>query len=599
MLTIRRIFDAVTEPNRQALDEVNKILRVQFSGLTEADLARILDQLHDPLKYRFRAVLFLAEGFRGQMRGLALMDHLPDLGFCYLDYLSTAPGAGGGVGAALYERVREEAAQLKSVGLFYECLPDDPALCRDAKVRRQNIARLRFYERFGARPIAGTAYETPVEPGGDNPPYLMVDTLGRKAPVGRDKARRIVRAILERKYGHLCPVDYVNKVVASFADDPVRIREPRYTPQPQAMATLAPGSAGAIPLVVNQDHALHHIRERGYVEAPVRMDVLLAALLPTGLFRQIPARHFADSHLTEVHDPAFVNYLKKACALVPAKKSIYPYIFPLRNKTRPPRSLPMRAGYYCIDTFTPLNQNAYIAARGAVDCALTAAQKVLEGFPLAYALVRPPGHHAERASYGGFCYFNSAAVAAHYLSPYGRVAVLDIDYHHGNGTQDIFYERKDVLTVSIHGNPRNDYPYFTGYEDEKGEGNGKGFNLNLTLPENIDGTRYRQTLAKALARVTRFDPRFLVVSLGLDTAKGDPTGTFTLGAKDFYENGRMIAALGLNTLVVQEGGYLTRTLGVNGRSFFTALWQERPHILSSLNLPNGLKPNGAPKAHST
>ena len=199
------------------------------------------------------------------------------------------------------------------------------------------------------------------------------------------------------------------------------------------------------------------------------------------------------------------------------------------------------------------------------------------GGRLAYALVRPPGHHAERATFGGFCYFNSAAVAAHHLSFSGRVAVLDIDYHHGNGTQDIFYDRGDVLTVSLHGHPRFAYPYFSGYEDERGAGPGTGFNLNVPLPESLDGAEYRKALQPVLGRIEKFAPAFLVVSLGLDVARGDPTGSWSLTARDIAENGALIGRLGLPTLVVQEGGYRTRTLGVNARNFFQGLHRGGRH----------------------
>jgi acetoin utilization deacetylase AcuC-like enzyme len=212
--------------------------------------------------------------------------------------------------------------------------------------------------------------------------------------------------------------------------------------------------------------------------------------------------------------------------------------------------------------------NAYLAARWGVNCTLTAADAILSGHRFAYSLTRPPGHHAERFVFGGFCYFNNAAIAANYLSKYGKVAILDVDYHHGNGQQQIFYERADVMTVSIHGHPSFAYPYFSGFREEKGNGAGYGYNHNFPLKEELNGEEYRATLSKALTVVRYFRPEYLVVALGLDTAKGDPTGTWTLNTKDFYANGKMIAGLRLPTLFVQEGGYRNRFLGINARNFF-------------------------------
>lgn len=232
-------------------------------------------------------------------------------------------------------------------------------------------------------------------------------------------------------------------------------------------------------------------------------------------------------------------------------------------------------GYDCIDTFTPLNRNAFLAAKGAVDCAVTGVEALLNGSHFAYALVRPPGHHAERAAFGGFCYLHSTAVAAHFLSLYGKVAVLDVDFHHGNGTQGIFYDRADVLTISIHGAPQFAYPHFAGFTDEAGSGAGAGFNINYPLAERVTVARYQAALAQAMKGIRKFRLQYLVVALGLDTAKADPTGTWTLVAEDFYRNGSMIGALGLPTLVVQEGGYRTRTLGVNARHCFEGLWAGR------------------------
>ncbi|MGA1791040.1 MAG: GNAT family N-acetyltransferase [bacterium] len=574
MFRIRRIYDDVLPINMQAIVRVQAILRSQFAFLGSGEIRRIPEQLRNPLKYRFLSILFVAENQREEVEGFALVSHEPELGFCFLDFISTRKRlTGKGIGSALYERVRQEAHALNTIGVFFECLPDDPKLCRDPQTLRENARRLKFYERYGATPIVNTAYETPVGEDKDNPPYLVYDNLGLGNPLSCVHARNIVRAILERKYADVCPREYVDMVVESFKDDPVQLRKPRYRKKesPITITRMIPTDK-RIALVINDKHSIHHVRERGYVESPVRINVILKELDKTLLFEKIPVRHFSEKYVKSVHDQGFVNYLKKICTLLEPSKSIYPYVFPIRNAAHPPKELPVRAGYYCIDTFTPLNGNAYEAAKGSVDCTLTAASQILKGRRIAYALVRPPGHHAERSAFGGFCYFNSGAIAAQYLSAYGKVAILDIDYHHGNGQQDIFYERSDVLTISIHGHPRFAYPYFSGFAEERGDGEGERFNCNFPLPEKLDGKRYIEVLEKSLRIIRRFKPAFLIVALGLDTANGDPTGTWSLKANDFEANGRLIGALRLPTLVAQEGGYNTRNLGINVRRFLTGLW---------------------------
>lgn len=574
MLRIRRIPDDATPANASAIQQAQEILRAQFSGMPAYDVEKLTDQLRDPMKYRFRALLYVAEDTQDRVRGFAVLLHAPDLAFCYLETIAAAPGqTGSGIGAALYQRVRESAAALDVIGIFCECLPDDPALSPDPAIRRQNAARLRFYERFGALPIANTAYETPLSAGDTDPPYLVFDGLGTDRLPSRKQARAIVRAILERKYGDVCPPGYIERVVASITDDPIALRSPRHSARNGGAKDADPRAAiGLIALVVNDKHEIHHVRDRGYVESPIRIRSVLAEIDKTGLFRRLEPRHFGDRHIRAVHDSALVDYLERVCKSIPEGDSLYPYVFPIRNPMRVPRERSVTAGYFCIDTFTPLNANAWKAARGAVDCALTAAEEILAGSRLAYALVRPPGHHAERRVFGGFCYFNNAAVAAHRLSRYGRVAVLDIDYHHGNGTQDIFYERDDVLTVSIHGHPRFAYPYFSGFREETGREAGAGCNLNIPLGEKIGPAEWRAALAAALRRIERFDPAYLVIANGFDTAKGDPTGTWQHTAADFEWIGTTLGEAGWPTLVVQEGGYRVRTLGTNARNFFNGLY---------------------------
>jgi acetoin utilization deacetylase AcuC-like enzyme/GNAT superfamily N-acetyltransferase len=571
LIRVRKVLDDVAPANAAAVAEAQRILRAQFPELAPEEIDKLPEQLRNPLKFQFVSRLFVAEKAGGRILGVALLIHFPKQEFCYLELMSTAPGrTGGGVGSVLYDRVREEAAGLGAKGIYLEALPDDPALSPDERIRKQNAARLRFYERYGARPIANTAYETPLRPGQSDPPYLVFDPLDTGYLPSRERARRVIRAILEQKYGPVVPPGYVEMVVTSVKDDPVRLREPRYAQRRKAEQAPVTASHDRIALVVNHRHDIHHIHDRGYVEAPARVQAILAEIEPTGLFERIEPRRYADRHINEVHDRRLVDYLRRACREAGAK-SLYPYVFPVRNASRAPKERSVLAGYYCIDTFTPLNENAWSAARLTVDCALTAAEQLLAGRRLAYALVRPPGHHAERRVFGGFCYFCNAAIAAHYLSRTGRVAILDIDYHHGNGQQDIFYERADVLTVSIHGDPSFAYPYFTGFRDETGARAGAGYNLNLPLPEKVTPEQHREAVRQGLRRIGRFRPAYLVVAAGFDTAKGDPTGTWSNGPDDFEALGRMIGAAGLPTLIVQEGGYRIRTLGGNARRFFIGL----------------------------
>lgn len=576
MFRIRLVYDGTLPQDRDCISQVQNILRAQFSLLSEKEIQEIPEQLKNPLKYRFRSILFVADDCKNRVKGFALLFHVPDLNFCYLDFISAAKyQTGRGIGSALYERVREESVLLKSIGLFMECLPDDPLLCEDTDTLKQNKSRLRFYEYYGARPIINTKYETPLKEGEDNPPFLVFDDLGQSQPLKRDTAKKIVRAILERKYAGVCPVQYIDMVVDSFAEDPVQRRAPKYILTETAVPVEAEIPMDKkIYLVVNDKHSIHNVREKGYIEAPVRIKSILKYLEKNSIFSRNDPKIFPDKYLETVHDPEYINYFKRICEVLSPEELVYPYVFPIRNTSTPPKDLPVRAGYYCIDTFTPLSKYAFEAAKHGVNCVLTAAQKLSEGVNrIAYALVRPPGHHAEKKSFGGFCYFNSAAIAAQYLSAFGKVAILDIDYHHGNGQQQIFYDRDDVLTISIHGHPSFTYPYFSGFGNEKGTGNGYGYNHNFPLQETITSEQYQHALGRALKIIKDHDPTFLVIALGLDTARGDPTGTWDLLSKDFEQNGKMIGALRAPKLVVQEGGYNNRFLGINAKKFFDGLWK--------------------------
>lgn len=571
MFRIRKISNPYLSVNLRTMEKIKEIIRKQFPDLKEEKIDDVELQLKDPLTFKYQTILLVAEDVNESIRGFALLLHMSDLQFCYLDFIAVTPGkTSSGVGGALYERVREEALAYKVSGLFFECLPDDPALYRDPQYVPQNKKRLAFYERYGARPIINTKYETPVKPEDDGAPYLVFDDLGTKKPISKEALKKVYRAVLERKYAEYCPTDYVQMVVDSVVDDPVKIRDHKY--RKKVINEPIGPKERKIFWAINDQHNIHHIRERGYVESPVRISSIQKELDKTGMFVNGVTFEYPDKYILQVHDKGYFDYFKKVCKSLKPGKSVYPYVFPIRNNTRPPKELSVRAGYYCIDTFTPLNQNAYLAARWGVNCALTAADKLLEGTHAAYVLTRPPGHHAERFTFGGFCYFNNNAVVANYLSKFGKVAILDIDYHHGNGQQQIFYNRNDVFTVSIHGDPSFAYPYFSGFKDEVGEEDGSGFNLNFPLPESITTEHYRDILKKALKAIKTFKPDYLVLALGLDTAKGDPTGTWSLSPKDFELNGALIAGLKLPTVIIQEGGYKNQSLGTNANAFFKGFY---------------------------
>lgn len=566
MLRIRKIHDPLFKLEARAVAQVQKLLLKRFPDIAKGKIDELPGQLNNPLKYRFKTILFVADDTSGNVKGFAVLMTDKTLNFCFLDFIATDTNAPSGLGSAIYERVREEAVKLESRGIFFECSPDDPALCKDGSRLKENADRLKFYERFGAFPISGTKYETPVSEKHDDPPYLMFDGLKKDRILGKRIAKKIVKAILKRKYENLCSNEYVSMVANSFKDDPVKLRPPKYIKKATAVVFI--DYSDKIALVINDKHNIHHIRERGYVESPVRIKSIMSEIGKTGFFEITPHEEFSEHYIKDVHENRLVNFLKKVCLDIGNEKSVYPYVFPVRNADRPPEELEVSAGYFCIDTFTPLNKNAWLAARNGVNCALTAARIVLNGKKCAYALLRPPGHHAESKVFGGFCYLNNGAIAANYLSGFGKVAMLDIDYHHGNGQQEIFYKRNDVLTVSIHGHPSFAYPYFSGFAKEKGEGVGTGFNLNYPLGKDISGNRYLETLANALIKIKNFKPSYLVLLLGFDTAKGDPTGSWQLNATDFFNNGKIIGSLRLPTVVIQEGGYNNRSLGINARNFF-------------------------------
>jgi len=322
-------------------------------------------------------------------------------------------------------------------------------------------------------------------------------------------------------------------------------------------------------------------------ESPARAGMILAAIERAGFGPILPPRTFAEATILAVHDPEYLDYLEHAyerwVAAGGEPAAVLPSTLAVRWMGRKCVGPLVAPGYYSFDLSAPIVAGTYRAARAAADVALTGAALLLEGQPYVYALCRPPGHHAGSDLYGGYCYLNNAAIAAEYLirkienrglrmarppssilhPPSSKVAVLDIDFHHGNGTQQIFYTRGDVFFASIHADPAREYPYFAGYADERGAGAGLGYNLNLPLEAGVSDERYLAVLEIALEAIATFGAHYLVISAGFDTFGGDPIGDFALSSAAYPAIGRRIAELGLPTLVVQEGGYAVAELGEN------------------------------------
>ena len=332
-----------------------------------------------------------------------------------------------------------------------------------------------------------------------------------------------------------------------------------------------------MPVVAGEDHRGHdppYEVNYGEVvrppyERPERADRLRAALAAAGHPLAAPVPH-GPGPVLAVHEPALVGFLEQAWPAWRAAggpEVLIPDTFAIgrlaRGGGRDPAGGTGRPGWFCFDTATPLVAGSFTAAVAAADAALTAADLVADGEPAAYALCRPPGHHAGPGYYGGFCLLNNAAVAARRLAALGRVAVVDVDFHHGNGTQDIFWEDPQVLYVSLHGDPAGHYPFFTGAADETGGGPGAGTTRNLPLPDGTGDDAYLAALGEAMATVDAFDPAVLVVSAGFDTFEDDPIGAFGVTTGGFARIGAALAAAGRPLVVVQEGGYAVEALGVN------------------------------------
>ena len=329
--------------------------------------------------------------------------------------------------------------------------------------------------------------------------------------------------------------------------------------------------------IYNAAHSLHRAEHEFFrgekvpaFEKPERADWVLAAVRNAALGEVIAPTTHDDTAILKVHSERYVNFIRGAHAEYVAlggTGDAFPAAWPIRGMRADiePKNFAARMGLYSFDAGSPLTAGTWAATRAGADCALTAVDLMNAGEQSAFVLTRPPGHHAGRDFFGGYCFLNHAAIAAQALRDSGcaRVAILDVDYHHGNGTQDIFYARDDVFFASIHGDPLTEYPFYLGHADETGSGVGVGFNLNLPLAAGSSVAVWFAALDQAIKRIEAFKPDALVVSLGVDTFEGDPISHFKLKTSDYPLMGEQIARLKWPTLFAMEGGYAVAEIGDN------------------------------------
>jgi len=328
--------------------------------------------------------------------------------------------------------------------------------------------------------------------------------------------------------------------------------------------------------VFSEKHKLRNAKTELYggqlvepFERPSRAEFIINRVKGENLGPVIDPQDHGMDAIYKVHDHDYVNFMQEAWDQWQAEDftgEAIPTTWPARRmRNRVPDFIEGKLGYYAMAGETSISQGTWEAAYWSAQVALTGADLIRSGEPGVFCLCRPPGHHSALDMYGGYCFLNNAAIAAQSLLDGGadRVAIVDVDFHHGNGTQDIFYKRNDVLFVSLHGDPADAFPHFLGYSDETGEADGDGFNINYPMKPGTGFDEWRAALTDALAKVTKFSPDALVISLGVDTFENDPISFFKLKSADFVSYGADIAKLKFPTLFVMEGGYDIEEIGIN------------------------------------
>lgn len=331
-----------------------------------------------------------------------------------------------------------------------------------------------------------------------------------------------------------------------------------------------------IKIIYSPEHIKHHPKyeifngaRTSHKEIPSRIEKIKKTLIEErykidNLSKKVPLQL-----LKRVHSLEYINFLRKRSAVLKQAQYLYPSFFSFISEDKNVfKNKVAEQGKYSFDTYTPILKNTFQSAYNSVSVAYELAVNLHEKkIKIGYGLCRPPGHHAEKDKMGGYCYFNNVAVVAEFLSQFAKTAILDVDFHHGNGTQNIFYERADVLTISIHADPNLYFPYLSGFKNERGRNEGEGKNINYPLAKGTTNAKYQKTLEKAVENIESFKPKYLVVSLGFDTYLKDPIGGFSLTTDYYTQMAKTISSLKKPTVIMQEGGYHIKTLDLNTIAF--------------------------------
>jgi len=335
--------------------------------------------------------------------------------------------------------------------------------------------------------------------------------------------------------------------------------------------------------IYSHKHALRDAKTEVYggeiitpFECPKRAEIILNRIEKVQLGPIEPPDEYDMRTVEKVHDLGFLSFLENCWHDWQAagfKGEALANCWPTRtmNSTHIPNHIEGKIGHYALACETTISEGTWEAAVASKDVALTATDKVLKGKRAVFALCRPPGHHAAKDQFGGYCFLNNAAISAQYALDNGakRVAILDVDFHHGNGTQNIFYNRNDVFFLSLHGTPMEAFPYFLGHADEKGQGKGLGFNVNYPMPPQTEYKMWKAALIAAIQKINDYKPDILLVSLGVDTFENDPISFFKLKSTDFSDYGELLASLDLPTVFIMEGGYAVEEIGINAVNVLT------------------------------